>query len=439
MKQVLLNNLLAKNQHSLAVLGLGLTGASCVRFLLSKGLQATLFDSREQVTVPSDFSHLNLHLGEQALTKLKEFSLIVLSPGFPRAHPMVQAAIAAGSKVVGDIELFALEANAPVVAITGSNGKSTVTSLLGEMAKACGKNVAVGGNIGVPALDLLATNIDLYVLELSSFQLESTESLHCVAATVLNLSEDHMDRYPSYDAYCETKHKIYKHAINCIYNADDALTYPKITASKASFGIHSSADFNYEANSNNLCQNDKLLVNSCDLAMVGEHNYANVLAAFALANASGLNLEGCAQAAKNYQGLEHRCQLLRRIDDVAWINDSKATNLGATLAAIDGLSSSAKHLWLIAGGDSKNADLSSLSNVQQKITGIVAFGKDKTLFEKLHPEVKLVEHLADAVAYCKTKAQAGDYVLLSPCCASLDMYKNYMARGEHFQELVGQL
>ncbi len=282
--------------------------------------------------------------------------LIVASPGIALATPELVAAAEAGIEIVGDIELFARAVNKPVVAITGSNGKSTVTSLVGEMAREAGINVGVGGNIGFAALDMLAQDHDLYVLELSSFQLETTSSLQLKAAVYLNLSEDHMDRYVGLEDYSQAKMRIFEHAQLAVYNRDDLATCPPkaISGEMTSFGFDS-AEYGLvtvEGGEEYLAVAQQPVMATGDIALVGRHNVANSLAALALADAVSIDHSAARQALKRYNGLAHRCQLVASSHDVRWVNDSKATNLASTLAALKGLNLSGK-LHLLMGGDGK--------------------------------------------------------------------------------------
>ncbi|WP_411994319.1 UDP-N-acetylmuramoyl-L-alanine--D-glutamate ligase [Agarivorans sp. DSG3-1] len=424
-----------------AVVGLGASGLSSVRFLLKHSISPLVCDTRKQPPGLAQLpEHLEVVCGELPQAKLLDYDVVIVSPGIALATPELQALAKAGVELIGDVELFCRYASAPILAITGSNGKSTVTSLVGDMAKQAGMKVAVGGNIGVPALDLLADEVELYVLELSSFQLETTTSLTAKAATLLNVSEDHMDRYQGLAEYIAAKQKIYKGAEWAVVNLDDAQSTP-ITSSHStlSFSVNQIADYCLSVDKQHLMRGDEVLVHTNELPLVGTHNYANILAALTLAEAVGLELGACVEAAKQFTGLAHRCQLVSRKNDIAWINDSKATNVGATLAALHGLSTGKANLWLIAGGDSKGGELAELAPAFAKLAGIVAFGKDKHRFQELEHSIQLKNDLNEAFAWCAEQAQAGDIVLLSPACASLDMYKNFEMRGQHFCELVEAL
>ncbi|MGY5452098.1 UDP-N-acetylmuramoyl-L-alanine--D-glutamate ligase [Agarivorans sp. MS3-6] len=430
-----------QQQKRYAVVGLGASGMSSVRFLLSQGVSPLICDTRISppgLTQLAD--NLTVVCGELPLLQLLDCDVVIVSPGVALAHPVLQKLAEAGVSLIGDVELFCHYALAPIVAITGSNGKSTVTSLVGDMAKQAGINVAVGGNIGVPVLDLLAEDVQLYVLELSSFQLETTDSLAACAATVLNISEDHMDRYQGLADYIAAKQKIYQHATTAIVNLDDADSQPHVNAKQViSFSLTSAGDYSLSDNQQQLMKGERVLLATEELPLVGTHNYANILAALALADAAGIALEACLIAIKQFVGLAHRCQLVSRKRGISWINDSKATNVGATIAALIGLVQARQQLWLIVGGDSKDGDLSELAGPLAAVAGVVAFGKDKQRFKDIAANTLLVDNLEQALAWCKQQAKSGDTVLLSPACASLDMYRNFEARGQHFCQLVEAL
>lgn len=433
--------------QQIAIIGLGETGLSCVNYYLKKGINVTVFDTRE---LPPGKDQLGesttLICGPLKSTLLSVFQTLVVSPGIAIATPEIAAAALAGVEVIGDIELFARELNghypdAKLVTITGSNGKSTVTSLLGEMAKKAGVKVAVGGNIGVPALDLLDAETTLYILELSSFQLETTTSLNADIATILNVSEDHMDRYETYQAYYAAKHKIYDQSQCALINRDDKLTFCD-KADKVSFGFDQQ---NYGIIVKNgvhyLSHNAQPLVACSALKLSGKHNWMNALSALALGERVRLPLAAMLSALQSYTGLKHRCEFVKEVQGVRWINDSKATNVGATQAALLGLSETIQgHVHVILGGDGKGADFSDLQFVLADIEGeIVCFGQDAKSLAAQSPRSVMVENLDQAVLHIAAHVGIGDLVILSPACASLDMYKNFMARGEHFISLVNKL
>lgn len=427
---------------NVVIIGLGLTGLSCVDFFVSRGLFPRVMDTR--MTPPGLDAlpeQVEYHSGSLNLEWLLQADLIVASPGIALAHPALVAAADAGVEIIGDIELFCREARAPIVAITGSNGKSTVTTLVGDMGKAAGLNVGVGGNIGQPALTLLAPGYDLYVLELSSFQLETTYSLKAAAATILNVSEDHMDRYPGgLSQYRSAKLRIYDHAEVCVVNADDGLTLPTggADARCISFGIDV-GDYHLTQHQGDtwLRVRGERVLSSQEMKLVGQHNYTNALAALALADAIRLPLSSSLSVLTQFSGLAHRFQLVLENRGVRWINDSKATNVGSTEAALNGLKVDGT-LYLLLGGDGKSADFSSLAQyLRADNLQLYCFGRDAAALAALRPEIaQQTETMEQAIRLLASQVNAGDMVLLSPACASLDQFKNFEQRGEVFTRLA---
>ena len=422
-----------------------MTGLSCVDFFMARGVTPRVMDTR---VAPAGLDKLpeavERYVGGLNEDWLLTADLIVASPGIALAHPSLSAAADAGVEIVGDIELFYREAQAPVVAITGSNGKSTVTSLVGEMAKAAGMNVGVGGNIGLPALMLLDPERELYVLELSSFQLETTSSLRAVAATILNVTEDHMDRYPlGLQQYRAAKLRIYENARACIVNADDALTMPVRGADERciSFGVDvGDYHLNRQQGETWLRVKGEKVLNVKEMKISGQHNYSNALAALALADAAGLPRASSLKALTTFTGLAHRFQLVLEHNGVRWINDSKATNVGSTEAALNGLHLDGT-LYLLLGGDGKSADFTPLSRY---LTGdnirLYCFGRDGAQLAALRPDVAVqTETMEQAMRQIAPQVVPGDMVLLSPACASLDQFKNFEQRGDIFARLAKEL
>jgi UDP-N-acetylmuramoylalanine--D-glutamate ligase len=427
------------------IIGLGLTGLSCVDFFLARGVTPRVMDTR---VAPPGLDKLPASverwLGSLNDSWLQAADLIVASPGMALAHPSLMDAAQAGVEIVGDIELFCREAQAPIVAITGSNGKSTVTTLVGDMARAAGWQVGVGGNIGLPALMLLEQPAQLYVLELSSFQLETTASLKAAAATILNVTEDHMDRYPlGMQQYRAAKLRVYENAAVCVVNADDAMTFPVrgLDARCVSFGINA-GDYHLATESGESWLNVKgdNLMKTSDMTLVGQHNQTNALAALALAEAVGLPLASSLKGLTTFSGLAHRFQIALDRNGVRWINDSKATNVGSTEAALNGLQVQGT-LWLLLGGDGKSADFSPLTRyLQGDNVRTYCFGRDAQPLAELRPEIAVrTETLADAMKQIATQVKPGDMVLLSPACASLDQFKNFEQRGDAFTQLAKEL
>lgn len=427
---------------NVVIIGLGLTGLSCVDFFVSRGVFPRVMDTR---ATPPGINHLpeqvECHTGSLQQEWLLNADLIVASPGMALAHPTLAAAADAGVEIVGDIELFCREVQAPVVAVTGSNGKSTVTMMVGEMAKAAGINVGVGGNIGQPALKLLENACDLYVIELSSFQLETTYSLKAAAATILNVTEDHMDRYPSgLGQYRSAKLRIYDQAKVCVVNADDALTLPPDGADTrcVSFGINA-GDYHLIQQQGDVwlqAKGEKVL-SSKEMKLVGQHNYTNALAALALADAVGLPRSSSLNALMQFSGLAHRFQLALSNKGVRWINDSKATNVGSTEAALNGLHVDGT-LYLLLGGDGKSADFAPLTPyLQADNIRLYCFGRDAAELVALRPEIAhQTETMEQAIQLLAGQLKAGDMVLLSPACASLDQFKSFEQRGDVFTRLA---
>lgn len=413
-----------------------------------------MMDSREAPpdceSLHEEFSGEQLIFGGLDQAVLLAADEIWLSPGVALSTEEIRHAAKQGVLVRGDIDVFAEHARAPIVAITGSNGKSTVTTLLGEMARLNGTRVAVGGNLGVPALDLLDDSVELYVLELSSFQLETTTNLNAKAVALLNISEDHMDRYPSRMAYLQAKQRIFQGAKKVVVNDDEPLSQPLAREGMQIFhyGL-SGQDLDKFGLSEN--QGTRYIVKSYDqlipldeVALKGRHNISNALAALSLGSAVGLRMEAMLAALKSFTGLPHRCQSVRSLNGVHYINDSKGTNTGATVVAINSFGEQADgQVVLLAGGEAKGADLSALQ-APMKRYGKVAllYGRDKSLLlDALKPVVQaeLTDTLHDAVQRAHAIAEQGDIVLFSPACASFDMFDNFQQRGDVFCEEVMKL
>lgn len=433
-----MNKFTLANKH-IVVVGMGLTGLSCVRFLLTKGAKVIAMDSRSELTLILD---VPLFLGVFDTRKLTAADLIVLSPGVDVNTPAIQQAIEAGVNVIGDIELFAQFNSCPVIAITGSNGKSTVTHLVADMCKAAGKKVLIGGNIGVPVLDLLDQPADVIVLELSSFQLETTYSLMPLVATVLNITEDHLDRHGDLATYQQIKLSVYQNCQFMVCNRDDILSYPINAKPAMTYGLsQSNTDFSWDTNQASILLDGNIFLDSKHCLLVGAHNMLNIQAAAALAKVFGIDDASIRQGAQQFGGLPHRCQTVAMLNNVRWINDSKATNVGATLAAINGLVSNIKgKLILIAGGEGKGADFSVMAEcLTQSVGLLITLGKDGNKIACLHPENIKVQTIQEAVLVAAKHSQAGDVVLLSPACASLDMFVSYQQRGDCFAHAVKEL
>ncbi len=444
----------AGNRYSgqrMLVVGLGLSGVSALRYLVRAGADVVVTDSR---TAPSgidalraEFPDVAFHLGAFiAPQPLVQFAEAVVSPGVSLAEPFVRELIEAGVPIVGDVELFARAAGAtPVVGITGSNGKSTVTTLVGEMARAAGVKVAVGGNLGTPALDLLADGVELYVLELSSFQLETTHTLRCKAATILNLSQDHLDRHGSMAHYGSVKARIYSGCEIAVVNRDDAATAAS-NLSVRSFGLDApqvQGQYGLVGQGSELglaVAGSPALIQLSELRIFGLHNAANALAALALADAAGIDRVASLRALKAFGGLSHRCEFVGELQGVRYFNDSKGTNVGSTLAALNGLP--APIVWL-GGGQGKGQSFTGLREpLARQGRAAVLFGQDAGLIENDIIGALPVYREADmssALQRARVLAQTGDQVLLSPACASFDQFRSYVDRGDQFRAAVRAL
>lgn len=441
-------------ENSILVVGLGQTGLAFARFLAARGESFAVVDSRAHPPgieeLHRELPQVPVFLGPFDKELFARAARLLLSPGVAPQEPAIASAMAQGAEVLGDIELFARHAKAPVVAITGSNGKSTVTALLGEMARAAGRRVLVGGNIGTPALELLEQPVpELYILELSSFQLEVTSSLNCRAAVVLNVSEDHLDRHGDLANYAEIKSRIYRGDGVMVINADD----PVVAAMAAEVGrtvVHFSlgepqqeSDFGLREQDHEtwLARGETLLMRSAEVRIPGRHNLANALAALALGEAAGLAMAPMLQTLREFPGLPHRCQWVAEVAGVNYYEDSKGTNVGATLAALAGMPG--EKVVLIAGGQGKGQDFSPLRDaVEQRARAVVLIGEDAPLLANvLEGTVELAHarEMKEAVSLAASLAQSGDTVLLSPACASFDMFRNYVERGEHFVAAVKEM
>jgi UDP-N-acetylmuramoylalanine--D-glutamate ligase len=444
------------------VLGLGETGCSALRWLSKQGAILSAADSRDNPPNLEDLvrrmSHVTFYTGKFKQEVLLKADLIVISPGVPLSDAAVQAAIQQGIPVVGDVKLFAQYRSkiAKVIGITGSNGKTTVTTLVGEMCKEAGLKTIVAGNIGLPVLDALQMEApDIYVLELSSFQLETTSSLHLDAATVLNVSEDHMDRYASVADYAAAKARILAHANVAVLNRDDAVTLAMRLENVVTFGLDAAPTSNDlgiidHAVVRYLSSGQRRLCKASELKITGQHNVANALAAVALCRAVGIEKTEIINALRDFKGLPHRVEWVANIDDIDFYDDSKGTNVGATCAAILGMTKNVnghcnpQKVVLIAGGDGKGQDFSPLASaLQANSRAVVLIGRDAPLIETVLAKTNIsIYHAADlpeAVNIAKKIAKTGDAVLLSPACASFDMFKNYVHRAEVFVEAVKQL
>jgi UDP-N-acetylmuramoylalanine--D-glutamate ligase len=423
------------------VVGLGATGLSVARHLVRAGVPFVVTDSRAappNLRELETLSNVPCAFGAFASpVPLDQITEAVVSPGISLSEPFVQELRDVGIPIVGDIELFAR-----LIAITGSNGKSTVTAWVTEIARAAGRVTAIGGNYGPPALDLLADDVELYVLELSSFQLELTQSLASRAATVLNVSPDHIDRHGSLEHYAALKARIFDAAEVAVINIDDPRVASMSTGSARvlRFGTARHADYRLLDDQSALGRGDQPWMNINELRLTGRHNAANALAVWALTEAISIDDNVIRQGLRSFAGLAHRCQTIAEIRGVRWINDSKGTNLGALLASLAGM---AAPVILLAGGQAKGADFTELAPVAaEKTRAVIVFGQDGELIARAvadQANVHRVATLTDAVACAHEMAQPGDTVLLSPGCASFDQFDNYMQRGDVFAAAVREL
>ena len=458
--------LLHKGSGLQVVVGLGQSGLSVARYLAKQGYQVAVTDAQETPKLadqlPADveirqFGAIDAELLQQA-------ARIIISPGISLATEAVAAARQAHIPVVSDIQLFCEACTVPIVAITGSNAKSTVTTLVGQMAADAGVNVGVGGNIGVPALTLLDNpDMALAVLELSSFQLETVTNLGAQVATVLNMSPDHLDRHGDMLGYHQAKHRIFQGAKSIVINREDALTRPLVAdnLTRVSTGIHAPDKSQYglivdPEGQIYLARGTELLLSADKLLIKGRHNLLNAQAALALGELAGLPLDSMLDTLQHFTGLEHRCEYIAHVADIDYFNDSKGTNIGSTMAAIEGLGAvyapKDGKLLLILGGQGKGQKFGELTPfINQYVSQVLFIGEDAQLIEQhlraakisadvaLHQCQTLEKAFATIQQVTSSSLSQVQAVLLSPACASFDQYSGYAARGEHFSQLVSQL
>lgn len=442
------------NKQLFLVLGLGKSGMATLRWLVAQGAAVRVadsqFDEAQVKALQAEFPAVQILAGSFKEGLLDKVGVIVVSPGISTEIPLLQAAKAKEIVIVGDVELFAQfrPKNAKVIGITGSNGKTTVTTLTGKMCETGGLDTIVAGNIGLPVMEaLMQPTPDVYVLELSSFQLETTHSLALDAATMLNLTQDHMDRYDELQSYAIAKARIFYHATVQVLNRDDAwsMLMARPQLSQVSFGLgapENNADYGLIEADNGvwLAQGEQKLMNVTELKLIGAHNMVNAMAAMGLCDAIGVPQHAMLNALYDFDGLPHRVQWVAEHQDVDYFNDSKATNVGATIAAIEGIT---QPVVLIVGGEGKDQDFSPMAKVADQLSAVVLIGRDAQLIEDvlLPTAVPMYRALdmSEAVNICKKLAKAGDAVLLSPACASFDMFDNYQHRGEAFMHAVQQL
>ena len=431
------------------ILGMGHTGRSVARFWAAQGIPFIAMDTRAEVgddlTVRRELAGIESHFGEISETVLRQVDLLVVSPGIAMDSDVIGLAQSLNIEVRGDIDLFVSEAQAPVIGITGSNGKSSVTTFVGQLLTASGLTVSVGGNLGTPALELLNDEVDVFVLELSSFQLERAGDLNLAVAAVLNLSPDHLDRHHTMPLYHLAKHRIFAGAKHVVANYRDALTQPvgkgdvpwtlwrdnEPDIQQLGLRDHEGAPW--------ICFGFEPLCPLSDIPLVGHHNVNNVLAALAICHAMGLSYEKLIEGVKTLKGLPHRCELIAVKDGVRFVNDSKGTNVGATVAALEGLAAG-QNIILIAGGESKGQAFAPLTRaISRFVKHTVLIGRDAAAIDDALEQAasrSFADSMEAAVRAATKVAKPGDTVLLSPACASLDMYRDYRERGEAFTVAV---
>ena len=431
------------------VVGLGATGLSVARHMQRKALNPIYFDSRDNPPGIEELGSIcpdaDVLLGDKKMPK--GVKRIIASPGIPDSHPLLVEAIANKTEIVSDIELFSEDAGAPYIAVTGSNGKSTVTTLLHYMCRSDGLVALAGGNLGVPALDLLAQKQpDVYVLELSSFQLHRTKNLPAAVAVLLNVSPDHLDWHTDEDEYRRSKYRVYREAKSAVINRADpeALKFTARCERVISFGLDAPEDGQYglriDDGQSYLARGETLLLSCRELAMYGVHNQLNALAALAAGDLFGLDMAAMLQVLVEFPGLPHRMQFVARIGAIDFINDSKATNVAAAVASIESVDTM---LVLVAGGDGKGGDFEPLAGaVENKLRAAVLVGQDAEKIahslDTVMP-VSFADTMSSAVSMAADCAESDDTVLLAPACASLDQYSNYMERGDSFCKAVEAL
>ncbi len=432
---------------SVLVVGMGETGIACARYLAARGVRAIFADSRldppGSEAIAKAMPGAELFTGDSLADVPPGIDHVIISPGVDLQHPLIIRAREQSVEMLSDIDVFGLECAAPVITITGTNGKSTVTTMLGEMLSAAGRKTAIGGNLGEPALNLLAPDQEFYVLELSSFQLERSRPVSSVAAVVLNIVPDHLDQHSGFESYVTAKAYIYAQCETAIINRDIPELAELVPADKPvigfgldepvgqDFGVVVTADGEF------IAQGDELLMPVNALLVHGRHNLTNALAALALGYAAGVAPTAMLPGLKSFKGLPHRMQLVPTDDGVTWIDDSKATNVTAAVTSIQSIPG---RLVLIAGGDGKGADFEGLAkSLSGRRSIVILLGLDKErLAAELedHCEIRMVENLPAAVTVARQKANPGDTVLLAPACSSLDMFDSFSHRGDVFQEAI---
>ncbi|AAM67775.1 UDP-N-acetylmuramoyl-L-alanine--D-glutamate ligase [Buchnera aphidicola] len=428
------------------ILGLGLTGISCINFFLKKGIQPRVIDeSNKPIFLNKIPKNIEYKLGNLKENWILESDLIIISPGISSFKPILMKARSLGIDIISDIELFSRETKCPIISITGTNGKSTVATMVKKIAEKSGYKVLLGGNIGFPVLEMLNKKASLYVLELSSFQLETTFNLKSKIAVVLNITEDHLDRYPEgFEQYKKTKLSIYNKAKICLIKLKKGEKKPFNTKSKKyiSFGTCNNNDYyiNYEKEKAILFHKNKKIVDTSNILLNGHHNYENILTSLAISDQMKFDQKVSINVLKKFLGLPHRFQTVHINNNISWINDSKSTNVDSTKAALKNLKIKGT-IWLLLGGDGKSSNFNILKKYFEKIKiKIYCFGKDGLNLSKLCKKKSIyTKTLKQAIILISKKIQPGDVVLLSPGCSSKDQFSNFEERGNLFIKLSKEI
>lgn len=434
-----------------AVIGLGITGKSAIAYLHEQGEEIVAYDTRAELAgvdeLQQRYPQMPIHLGSLAPLLQESVDRVLVSPGVPLDEPVLQKVVSLGMPLINDIDLFLEENTAPVIAVTGSNGKTTVTTWVGECLQALGYRVSICGNIGVPVLSCLGESVDFVVMELSSFQLELSRPIQAEVAVCLNISPDHLDRHGSLDAYMDAKMRVYRGAKIAIVNADTGSGYHyqhRQGQQESSFSLSVEATVCYqpEPGSLHFLHGESLPINC--LGSQSKQHIANALATLAILQALGISQADAMHVIGQCRGLPHRFQTVKTVGDVRYINDSKATNVGAAIVSMQAASDLANQVLLIAGGQSKSAPLNEWAAAVNKLVGpVFLYGQDAALMQQalvdVGKESQIVVDLPEAIAQSHSLAQPGDIVLLAPAAASFDMFKSYEARGEAFIQAVEQL
>lgn len=426
------------------ILGMGLTGISCINFFLKKGITPKIIDeSAHPIYLKTIPKKIKYHVGNLKKTWILESDIIVISPGISSNKPILKQAKKLGINVISDIELFSREVTVPIIAITGTNGKSTVATIVKKIAKRAGYNVSLCGNIGYPVLDTLEKKFNLHVIEISSFQLEHTFCLKPKIAVILNITHDHINRYPNgFKEYKKIKLSIYKQAEICINNNFNILDIPIKTSKQwISFGsIKSDYYILHHKNNTFLCNKGKKIINTNQMLLYGQHNYQNILAVLAIADSMTFPRSHTMDIIRTFSGLPHRLQIINTHKGICCINDSKSTNVSSVKAALTCLRSKGT-IWLLLGGDKKNANFHVLKKYLKNMkVRIYCFGKDGVYLSKIYSKKSIyTPTLKQAVSLISKKVVSGDTVLLSPGCSSLDQFPNFEERGNQFIQFVRDL